>query len=105
MNLPSNIQSSVGVWAYVNRNIIAFYEGWLIAASNLNFGVTLVHYFNISKKTQTYIFWICTPIIVAGVGLYNCLSNNGGALYTIGLFISAAYALTGAMISTRKNNT
>jgi hypothetical protein len=40
MELPTNSYGDLSNWNIANRNIFAFYQGWLVAASNLNLGVT-----------------------------------------------------------------
>ncbi len=89
------------VWALIIRNFIAFYQGWLIAASNLNLGVVLVYTVKISKKIHLYLFWIIGPLSVAAV-LYLNYSIEGSLHSSIGLMISASYALIGAAITSKK---
>lgn len=102
MQLPPNSPSNISTWNIVNRNIIAFYQGWLVAACNLNLGVILVYTFGISKKVQTYIFWIICPLCILGMVLLN-LSYKEGFLNNVTMYISAVYALVGAYISTGRN--
>lgn len=45
-NIPTD---KVNVLTYVMRNIWAFYLGWCIAASNINLGIDIVHWWNASK--------------------------------------------------------
>ena len=84
-----------------NRNIIAFYQGWLVAASNLNIGITLVHNFGMSKKTHTKIFWVMCPLSIIGMIILN-LSFSKGFINNIAMYFSAVYALIGAYISTKR---
>lgn len=67
MELPANSNEDVSNWNIANRNIFAFYQGWLVAASNLNLGVALVHSLGVSKKTHTFIFWIMCPLCIIGM--------------------------------------
>jgi len=72
MELKGNdFSQSIQTWNLVNRNIIAFYQGWLVAASNLNIGITLVYKFDVSKKTQSKIFWIMCPLCIIGMVILN----------------------------------
>jgi hypothetical protein len=87
------------IWDVINCNIIAFYQGWLVVASNLNLGITLVYYFGLSKKTQAFIFWIVGPIIVVEMVLLNLTAKNGFQ-NNIAMYFSAVFGLVGAYIST-----
>jgi hypothetical protein len=71
MEISFIASNDITVWNIINRNIFAFYQGWLVAASNLNIGVTLVYSLGISKKTQTYIFWIMCPLCIVFMILLN----------------------------------
>jgi hypothetical protein len=42
-------EKQINIMTYVLRNIFAFYLGWCIAASNLNFGMNIVYWWNASK--------------------------------------------------------
>jgi hypothetical protein len=101
MEIPSNASSDLQIWNIVNRNIFAFYQGWLVAASNLNIGVTLVHSFGIAKKTHALIFWIMCPMCIICMILLN-LSRPNGFVNNIAMYFSAIYALFGAYLSTKK---
>lgn len=101
MEIPVTASSDVSTWNIVNRNIFAFYQGWLVAASNLNLGVTLVYSFGIPKKTHAYIFWIMCPLCIVSMILLN-LSHPEGFVNNIAMYFSAVYALFGAYLSTKK---
>jgi len=49
------------------RNVYALYLGWVIAATNINFGMDLVYFFGVAKETQMLVFWIVAPICAVGV--------------------------------------
>lgn len=102
MEIPSSVTGSISTWNIVNRNIFAFYQGWLVGAFNLNLGVSLVYTFGISKKIHTYIFWIVCPLFVLAMVLLN-ISYSLGFINNIAMYFSAGHALIGAFISTRKN--
>lgn len=87
------------IWDIINCNIIAFYQGWLVVALNLNLGITLVYYFGISKKTQAFIFWTIVPIMVVEIVLLNLTAHNGFQ-NNIGMYFTAIYGIVGAYIST-----
>lgn len=101
MELPSGVEESVSSWNVANRNIIAFYQGWLVGASNLNIGVTLVHYFQLSKTRHTFFFWIVAPLTIIGMVALN-LTFKEGFVNNIAMYVSAGYALVGAAISTKR---
>lgn len=103
MEIPSSVEvdSSVRVWNIVNRNIFAFYQGWLVAASNLNLGMTIVHGLGLSKKSHTFLFWIVCPLCICGMVILN-LSYSEGFINNIAMYFSAVYALFGAFLSTRR---
>lgn len=101
MELPADADSGISTWNIVNRNIFAFYQGWLVAASNLNLGITLVYSLGVSKKTHAYIFWIVCPLCIVSMVALN-LTRTEGFINNIAMYFSATYALIGAFISTRK---
>ena len=67
----NQFSSSIYSWNLVNRNILAFYQGWLVAAANLNIGMTLVYSFGVSKQTQAKIFWVMCPLCIIGMIILN----------------------------------
>ena len=72
MELKGNqFSSSIYSWNLVNRNILAFYQGWLVAAANLNIGMTLVYSCAVSKQTQAKIFWVMCPLCIIGMIILN----------------------------------
>ena len=85
-------------WDWVNCNIIAFYQGWLTAATHLNIGVVLVYTFGLGKDAQAKIFWIVLPLCVAGITLLDVTSTNG-LRNCIAFFVSAIYGIVGALIT------
>ena len=101
MEIPANSFEDISTWNITNRNIFAFYQGWLIAASNLNLGVTLVHSLGVSKNTHAFIFWIMCPLCIIGMVIFN-LTLTEGFVNNIAMYFSAIYALFGAFISTKR---
>lgn len=100
MELPNSSSGDIASWNIANRNIFAFYQGWLVAASNLNLGVSLVHSLGLPKKTHAFIFWIMCPLCIVGMVIFN-LTRPEGLVNNIAMYFSAVYALVGAFISTR----
>lgn len=101
MEIAPNGSSEITTWNLINRNIFAFYQGWLVAASNLNIGVSLVYSLGVSKKAHVYIFWVMCPLCIACMITLNLLHLDG-FVNNIAMYFSAVYALIGAFISTRK---
>jgi hypothetical protein len=42
-------KEKINLWTYFMRNAFALNLGWLIAATNLNFGMDIVYWWNASK--------------------------------------------------------
>lgn len=101
MESSSKTSDDVSNWNIANRNIFAFYQGWLVAASNLNLGIVLVHSFGMNKKIHTYFFWVLCPLCIAGMVVFN-LTRPKGFVNNIAMYFSAVYALIGAYISTKR---
>ncbi len=49
VSMGNTPQKNTNIMTYVLRNIFAFYLGWCIAASNLNFGMNIVYWWDVSK--------------------------------------------------------
>jgi hypothetical protein len=82
------------------RNIFAFYLGWCIAASNLNFGMNIVYWWGASKKTQMIVFWVMAPLCGIGAFSYNAWKyGKVGVLSCFCVWLSVAWAFIGAAIS------
>jgi hypothetical protein len=89
---------------YVSRNIIAFYLGWMLACSTINFGIVLTYVFGVSQKEFTIIFWALVPILAVGVTIMNSMIQGcNGFKSFMCLWVSALWALSGALISTLDN--
>ena len=58
-------------FTYVARNVYAFYIGWIIGASNLNFGIILVYWWGATFQQQLIIFWVFAPLCAIGVTILN----------------------------------
>lgn len=88
---------------YVMRNIFAFYLGWCIAATNINFGMDIVYWWRASKFTQMVAFWIMAPLCAIGVFMYNWKKyGKTGILSCFSAVFSVAWAFIGAAITSNK---
>ena len=58
-------------FTYLTRNTYAFYLGWVVAATNLNFGMIIVYWWGASQKTQMVIFWIMAPLCALAITAAN----------------------------------
>jgi len=93
----------INILTYIMRNIWAFYLGWCIAASNLNFGIDIVYWWEFSNKTQLIIFWIMTPLCAIGGFTYNYFKyGRYGVWSCFCLWFSVAWAFIGAAITSNK---
>lgn len=85
------------------RNIWAFYLGWCIAASNINFGIDIVYWWDASKETQMIVFWVMAPLCAIGAFAFNFLKfKKYGALSCFCLWFSVFWAFAGAAIQSHK---
>jgi len=92
------VGSTIGT---VIRNIFAFAEGWLLAASALGLCLVLVYSLGVSHKIQTILFWIAAPLVYASILVIN-IWVVGTFQDTIGLLFSMCWAVLGAGIATYK---
>lgn len=56
---------------YVTRNSYAFYLGWVVAATNVNFGILIVYWWGASFLTQLIVFWVMAPLSAIFITLLN----------------------------------
>lgn len=90
-------------FTYISRNIYAFYLGWVIAATNLNFGIVIKYWWNASYETQLVIFWIMAPLCAIGATAFNTVrEGKKGILSCFCLWISVIWAFTGAAIRSNR---
>ena len=85
-------------WDWIICNILAFYQGWLTVASNLNIGIVLVYVLGLNQNAQAKIFWVVAPLCVVSLTLLNLTAPNG-ARNNACLYVSAIYGLVGALIT------
>jgi hypothetical protein len=83
----------------VFRNLLAFTEGWLLAAAALGLFLVLVYRLGMGLDAQMVLFWIAAPLVYAGIVALN-VSTTGRWLDTLGLFGTMGWAVLGALIST-----
>jgi hypothetical protein len=87
-------------WTYITRNVFAFYLGWVIAASNLSFGMITVYWWGASKETQMAIFWVMAPLCAIGGTAFNYVQEGKqGLLSCFMLWVSVCWAFSGAAIT------
>jgi hypothetical protein len=90
-------------FTYFNRNAFAFYLGWCIAASNLNFGMDIVYWWGGSYKEQLIVFWIMAPLCALGASGYILWKwGKVGILSCFCLWFSVTWAFIGAGITSSK---
>ena len=86
-------------FTYFTRNSYAFYLGWIIAASNLNFGMMIVYWWEGSYLDQLITFWVMAPLCAVGATVLNAVrEGKKGVLSCACLWISVIWAFTGAAI-------
>jgi hypothetical protein len=90
-------------FTYFSRNSYAFYLGWVIAATNLNFGIIIVYWWKASFMTQLIVFWVVAPLCAIFVTLFNTyLEGIFGLKSCLALWISVIWAFVGAAITSNK---
>ena len=86
-----------GLYAH---NTFALCVGWLIAACNISVGSFMILILGVSYNAQMVLFWLHTPIVYGLFYYYNLTTAPIASSYA--LFPITAYALVGAVISSRK---
>lgn len=88
---------------YAMRNTIAFYAGWVVAATNLNLGIVLVYALGVSQKAEVVIFWTMVPLMAIGIFAANFKFQGLNGLYScLCVWLSVLWALGGALSTTLK---
>lgn len=90
-----------GIDGIIVRNMVAFMNGWFIAAAGLGLSIVMVYSFGLDKYKQLIIFWIIAPLIYAGFFIINLTVPNG-FINNIGMILSMLWAVAGALISSKK---
>lgn len=89
---------------YAMRNTIAFYAGWVTAATNLNFGIVLVYGLSVSQQAEVIIFWTVVPLMVITIcGLNTKFQGINGFYSCLAVWLSVLWALGGALSTTLKH--
>jgi hypothetical protein len=96
-NKTSLVGSTMGT---IIRNVVAFFNGWFIAAGALGLFIVLVYNFGMATKTQTVLFWIVTPLIYVAFLIYNL--SVAPFVDSIGLVASMSWAVIGAAMASCK---
>lgn len=96
-------KESFTIFIYILRNIFAFYLGWCIAASNVNFGMNIVYWWGGSQEQQLIVFWVLAPVSALGTFTYICCKyGKVGALSSFCVWLSVIWAFVGAAIQSNK---
>ena len=90
-----------GIDGIIVRNMVGFMNGWFIAAAGLGLSIILVYSFGLDKYKQLILFWIIAPLTYACFFFIN-LSVPNGFINSIGMILSMLWAVTGALISSKK---
>lgn len=86
---------------YAMRNTIAFYAGWVVGATNLNFGIILVYGLGVSQSAEVIIFWVVAPLMVIVICAINSkVQGLNGFLSCLCVWLSAFWAFGGAIATT-----
>jgi hypothetical protein len=100
IELGKRNEEDFGRWAYIMRNVFAFYLGWVIAATNLNLGMDIVYWWGAEKKTQLAIFWVMAPCCAIGASAFNYVREGKRGLFScLALWLSVAWAFSVAGIT------
>lgn len=93
----------VNWFTYFTRNSYAFYLGWIVAATNLNFGMIIVYWWGASQKTQLIVFWIMAPLCALGITAANLhLEKLYGLKSCFALWFSVTWAFVGAAMTSNR---
>lgn len=86
-------------WKHITRNFIGFNEAVLIIWFFQLVGQNLVHNLRTTNRTETIFFWVAAPLTVAGILVWNILSN-APFFDSIGYLVGAIFLFIGAAAST-----
>lgn len=90
-------------FTYFTRNTYAFYLGWVVAATNVNFGILIVYWWKADPRTQLIIFWIMAPLSAIGITALNVYKQGlYGLKSCFALWISVIWAFVGAAITSAR---
>ena len=90
-------------FTYLARNVYAFYVGWVVAATNVNFGVLIVYWWMATFRTQLIIFWIMAPLSAIGITALNVYKQGTFGLKScFALWVSVIWAFVGAAMTSAR---
>lgn len=85
------------------RNMVAFMQGWFIAAAVLGLFIIFVYTCGMGQRTQLIAFWIIAPLVYLAFLAYNIL-QVGPFADSIGLLASMVWAVLGAALASRNQS-
>ena len=88
---------------FLIRNMVAFIQGWLIAATVLGLFIVFVYTCGMGQRTQMIAFWVIAPLVYIAFLSYNIL-QMGPFVDSIGLLVSMAWAVMGAALASRNRS-
>lgn len=96
----SDTTSSSNIY-YAIRNVIAFYLGWVLVATLLNFGVVLVYCLGVAQTTFVTVFWIVAPLaaIIVTAIIYSA-ERIHGIWSSWAFWLAIFWGFFGALLST-----
>lgn len=89
---------------YAMRNVLAFYLGWTLIITVLNFGVVLVHALGVAQTQFVTIFWVLT--ILGALLVYGAIywaERMHGVYSSWAFWLAIAWGLFGALLATIKS--
>lgn len=90
-------------FTYFTRNSYAFYLGWIVAATNLNFGIMITYWWKASFETQLIVFWVLAPLCALGITAVNLYNEKlYGLKSCFALWFSVIWAFVGASITSNR---
>lgn len=90
-------------FTYLARNVYAFYLGWVVAATNVNFGILIVYWWMASFRAQMIIFWVMAPLSAIGITALNVYKQRlFGLKSCFVLWVSVIWAFVGAAMTSAR---
>lgn len=90
-------------FTYFTRNAYAFYLGWIVAATNLNFGMIIVYGWKGSQEAQLIVFWVLAPLCALAITAVNVYNEKlYGLKSCFALWCSVIWAFVGASITSNR---
>ena len=83
-------------WRYLAvRNTIAFYLGWVSAATCLNFVMMLIYGFDVSQDTGAYFFWPAAAAVILSFTAY--VFKHHEQKVAVAYYVSASWGIIGVI--------